>query len=142
MADARARQRQTIDKFAGFLLPLLMLACAGWVCVLAVLNLRERRVELGLLRSLGHGSGLIAGLFIGKAVLVAALGATLGWAAGSALALHFGQQIFPVTVQAIRTEPFLLAQMLVGAVALVTTATVIPASMAVALDPAEVLREE
>jgi ABC-type lipoprotein release transport system permease subunit len=141
MADARAKQRQTVEKYFGFLTPLLLMACGLWVGVLAVLNVRERKVEIGVLRALGHGSGWIAGLFLGKAALVGLVGAALGYGVGTILALEIGPDIFKVTAKAIRPNAPLLGWSLAAALVLTTLASFIPAMLAVTLDPAETLRE-
>ena len=141
IADARARQRQTADRYFGFMSPFLLVVCAAWVGVLAVLNVRERRAEIGLLRALGHGSERIAALFLGKAVVIGVAGAALGWMLGSALALHFGADIFQVTSKAMAARPALLWQALVAAPIFAALASFIPAMLAVTLDPAETLRE-
>lgn len=142
IADARARQRQTATKYAAFLTPFLLAAAAAWVGVLAILNVRERKLEIGILRALGYGSFRIAGLFLARAVLLGIAGAAGGYLIGSALALHYGPGIFPVTAKAIRALPSLLLGGVIAAPALAALASFIPAMLAVTQDPAETLREE
>jgi ABC-type lipoprotein release transport system permease subunit len=142
LADARAKQRQTADRYFGFMSPFLLLACAAWVGVLAVLNVRERRAEIGILRALGHGAGRIGGLFLGKAVLIGLIGAALGWCVGTGLALQFGPDIFRVTAKAIEAEWGLLGWAVLVAPAFAALASFIPAMLAVTLDPAHTLREQ
>ncbi|MBI2927564.1 MAG: FtsX-like permease family protein [Verrucomicrobia bacterium] len=142
IADARARQRQTAEKYFAFVTPLLLVVCAAWIGVLAVLNVRERKMEIGVLRALGYGSGKIAALFLAKAAVLGVIGAALGYATGSALALQFGPEIFKVTARAIKAEPVLLAWALVAAPAFAALASFIPAMLAVTQDPAVTLREE
>jgi ABC-type lipoprotein release transport system permease subunit len=142
IADARARQRQTAERYFGFVTPVLLLVSAGWIGVLAVLNVRERRTEIGVLRALGHGSGRIAGLFLGKAVLVGLFGAGLGFGAGTWLALQYGPEIFQVTAAAIRPKLNLLGWALWAAPAFAAICSFIPAMWAVSQDPAVSLREE
>jgi putative ABC transport system permease protein len=142
MADARARERQTVERYFGFLSPLLLLACAAWVGVLTALNVRERRAEIGVLRALGKGSGRVAGLFLGRAVLVGLLGAVIGGAAGTWLALEFGPRIFQLTAKAIRADYGLLGWALLVAPLFAAAAAFIPAARAVTLDPAVTLRED
>ncbi len=141
LADARARQRQTATRYAAFLTPFLLAAAAAWIGVLAVVNLRERKLEIGILRALGYGSARIGGLFLGRAALLGIVGAGLGYVTGSALALGFGPAIFPVTARSIRAVPALLAWAVIAAPALATLASLFPAMIAIAQDPAETLRE-
>lgn len=142
IADARAKQRQTAERYFGFMSPLLLMVCAGWVCVLAVLNVRERRSEIGVLRALGHGSWRIAGLFLGRALLIGAGAALLGYGLGAALALNVGPEIFKVTAKAIKVETALLGWSLVAAPAFSALASFVPAMLAVAHDPAVSLRAD
>lgn len=142
MADARAKQRQTAEKYFAFLTPFLLVVCAAWIGVLAILNARERRVEIGVFRALGYGSGRIAALFLAKAVLLGLIGAALGYALGSALALKFGPDIFKVTAKSIQAEPRLLLWSMVAAPSFAALASFIPALLAVTQDPAVTLREE
>lgn len=142
IADARARQRQTAENYFAFLTPLLLVVCAAWVGVLAVLNVRERTVEIGVMRALGHGSARIAGLFLGKAVLIGAAGAAVGYTIGTMLALHYGPEIFKVTAKAIKAETGLAVWALLTAPVFSGIATFIPAMLAITVDPAETLREE
>jgi putative ABC transport system permease protein len=142
LADGRAKQRQTADRYFAFMSPFVLVVCAAWVGVLAALNVRERRLEIGLMRALGHGSGRIGALFLGRAWLIGLAGAVLGWVLGVALALHFGPQIFRVTAGAIRAELGLLWCSLAAAPAFAALASLVPTAQAVALDPADILREQ
>jgi putative ABC transport system permease protein len=112
------------------------------VGVLALLNVRQRRSEIGILRALGYGSGRIAGLFLVKAVLAGLLGAGIGFGLGTWLALVYGPEVFRVTASKIQPEWAVLAWLLIAAPALAALATLIPAMVAVAEDPAVTLREE
>jgi putative ABC transport system permease protein len=142
LADARARQRQSVTSHAAFFTPFLLTAAAAWVGVLAILNVRERRLELGILRALGYGSFRLAGLFLARAVLLGIVGAATGYLIGSALALHYGPGIFPVTAKAIQALPSLLLGSAIAAPAFAALASLIPAVLAVIQDPAVILREE
>ncbi len=142
MADARARQRQSAEKYAAFAVPLVLWVSAGWVGVLAALNVRERRPELGLWRALGTGSLRIAGLFLGRAMLLGLVGAGVGYMAGTTVALHYGPEIFPVTARGLVAEPALLGWALLLTPAFAAIASFLPAMTAVVRDPAETLRAD
>jgi putative ABC transport system permease protein len=142
IADARARQRQMVEKYCAFVTPFLLVVCVAWIGVLAILNVRERKMEIGVLRALGYGSGRIAALFLAKPVVLGVIGAVCGYALGSALALAYGPEIFKVTANSIKAEPTLLLWALVAAPALAALASFIPAMLAVTQDPAVTLREE
>jgi ABC-type lipoprotein release transport system permease subunit len=142
IADARAKQRRMAEKYVVFVTPFTLVLSAAWICLMAVMNVRERRQEIGILRALGYGSSQIALLFLTKAILLGLVGAVLGFVVGSTLALKFGPEIFQVTAKAIRAEPGLLGWALLAAPAFAGLASFIPAVWAVTQDPAVTLREE
>jgi putative ABC transport system permease protein len=140
-ADARARQRQMVQKKFEFLSPFLMVCGAIWVAVLSALNVRERRSEIGIWRALGKGGGFIGGLVIGKAMMIGLLGGLLGFWVGNLIALEVGPTIFQITAKAIKTEWVYLIWSLILTPSLAAAASFIPAMLAVTHDPADTLRE-
>ncbi len=142
LADARAKQRQTREKVNAVVLPSVLVASAVWVALLAVINVRDRRQEIGILRALGKGGGRIAGLFLGKAVLLGLVSALLGVAFGTWVVLEFGPSLFPVTKKALQANWPLAAQLVVVTPVFAAFASFIPAMLAVSHDPAETLRED
>ncbi len=140
-ADARARQRQMVEKKFSFLSPFLMVAGAVWVAVFAMLNVRERRSEIGIWRALGKSGGMVATLFLGKALLLGGVGALMGFAVGNQLAQAVGPEIFQITAKAIQTEWSYLFWALVWTPLLSAMAAFIPAMIAASQDPAHSLRE-
>ena len=141
-ALARAETRGMVEKYAAFLIPAVVLACALWVALLALSNVRERRTEIGLLRAMGVGSLPIGALFLGRAMLVGLVGAAIGFPLGTWAALHFGPGIFTLTASHIAPDLGLLPWALIGAPLLCAAAGYIPTIVAVTQDPAEVLKEE
>jgi ABC-type lipoprotein release transport system permease subunit len=142
LADARAKQRQTREKVNQFVLPSVLVASAVWMGLLAVVNVRDRRQEIGILRALGKGGGRIAALFLGKAVLVGLVAALIGAALGTWAVLEFGPSLFPVTKKAIQVNWPLAVQLIVATPVFAAMASFIPAMLAVSHDPAETLRED
>jgi len=142
LAVMRAETRKMMDQYAALIIPVVVLVAIIWVGLVALGNVRERRVEIGTLRALGVQSGPIAALFLGKAVIVGLSGGVLGFALGTWLALHFGPRIFPLTAKSITAMPALLAWSAGGAIALSVIASYLPTVQALVQDPAEVLREE
>lgn len=141
IAMARTQQRVMVNKYRNFIMPFLIVVCATWIGALAMMNVRDRRQEIGILRALGFGSGRIASLFLGKAVLVGLIGAALGFFAGTELALSFGPGIFKVTAQKIEPLYPLLAEAAVAAPLFAALSSFFPAMMAAAQDPAATLRQ-
>jgi hypothetical protein len=143
IAEARAAQRQMVRNLFAVIMPFTVIACGVWVGVLAIMNVRDRQQEIGIMRALGHGSGRIALLFLGKAALIGLLGAALGLLLGTALAQHFGPGIFKLTAKTmIKPELALLIISLIFAPVFAAVSSFIPAMIAVAYDPAVTLREE
>ena len=142
LADARAKQRQTREKVNALVLPSVLLASAVWVALLAVFNVRDRRQEIGVLRALGKSGWRIAGLFLGKAVLLGFVAAVFGVFVGMWSVLEFGPALFPVTKQAIKVNPVLAFQLVFATPLFAAFASFIPAMLAVSHDPAETLRED
>jgi putative ABC transport system permease protein len=143
IAEARAAQRQMVKNLFAVIMPFIVIACGVWVGVLAIMNVRDRQQEIGIMRALGYGSGRIALLFLGKAALIGLLGAALGFLLGTALAQHFGPGIFKLTAKImIKPELSLLIISLIFAPVFAAVSSFIPAMIAVAYDPAVTLREE
>jgi putative ABC transport system permease protein len=139
IAEARERQRRVTAGHFALVLPWVIIACAVWIACLTALNVRQRQTEIGILRALGHGSTHIAGLFVGKALALGALGALLGFALGTGLALGLGPAAFPITGGAIAADPRLLVQAILAAPLFAALASAGPALAAVAMDPAACL---
>ena len=113
----------------------------GGVGILTILTIAvaERTGEIGLLRAIGATQRAVLLLFLGEAVLLAAIGGTaglaLGWGIAGVLALAL--PALPVHT------PWLYAVLAeVVAVSVGLAAGVLPARRAAALDPLEALRGE
>jgi F0F1-type ATP synthase epsilon subunit len=135
--ENRRQVRSQIDRFAALLNPLTIVGAGIWVCLLALINVRERRGEVAILRAIGVTSGSILLVFLGKAVLIGLLGAVLGYACGIAI----GGGLSEVATRELfdwRTPLIIMAL----APLLVALASWIPALAAANQDPADVLCEE
>ncbi|MGE3309666.1 MAG: ABC transporter permease [Limisphaerales bacterium] len=142
LADARARQRQMAEKYAAFTAPLTLAIAGLWVGTLAILNVRQRRAEIGLWRALGYGSSRLTGLFLGKAVLLGGVAGLIGAVAGTLVALEFGPSIFHVTANAIAWNPSLVVLAVTLTPAFAAFASFVPAMVALNQDPVETLRAD
>ncbi|RJP30192.1 MAG: FtsX-like permease family protein [Candidatus Omnitrophota bacterium] len=142
IAKARENQRRMVEGYFALILPFVVVVCAIWIGALAMLNTRERRQEIGIMRALGYGSAKIAALFLGKAILVGIIGAIVGFYVGTGFSLQYGPKIFQVTAKAIQPIYSLLVWALFAAPAFAALSAFIPAMIAVTQDPAETLRAE
>jgi len=143
IAEARAGQRQMVRNLFAVIMPFTIIACGVWIGVLAIMNVRDRQQEIGIMRALGYDSTEITLLFLGKAALIGLLGAVVGFLLGTALALNFGPDVFKLTAEKmIKPEIFLLIVSLIFAPVFAAVSSFIPAMIAVVYDPAVTLREE
>ena len=142
MEASRDRVQRIIETLAEVLTPLVVLASAVWVGLLALANVRQRRSEIGLLRALGKGSRMIGSLLMGKAVLLGLLGGAAGFLAGTLLAQWLGQRAFDVSAELFGIHFDVLLYALLGAPLVSALASYLPMLMALTQDPAVALREE
>lgn len=142
IATARTQQRQMVKKHFGLIMPFIVVTCGAWIGVLAMMNVRDRRQEIGIMRALGYGSTKIMLLFLGKSVIIGLLGAVAGFVIGTALALNFGPDIFKLTTKAMKPEYVLLIWSLIAAPVFAAVSGFIPTAYAIACDPAATLRQE
>jgi len=142
MAEAREKQRRDIEWTFSTLMPAIVFFCGIIVGVLAFVNTRARREEIGILRALGKGSGSVAALFLGKALLLGVAGAVCGFTLGTALLLEWGQELLKISPKLIGWDMNNLEWALLLAPVFAALASFIPAMLAVTHDPAETLRHD
>jgi len=141
MASARQRIQQVMETLAGGITPIVVLAAAVWVGLLAWSNVRQRRMEIGLLKALGKGPSMIASLLLGKAVLLGVLGAAIGLLLGIGLARWLGTRALQLTADHFRVSRDVLWLVLAGAPLVSALASYLPTLRALVQDPVVVLRE-
>lgn len=142
IAAARTQTRQMVEDHVGAIMGTALVACAVWVGLLALLNVRERRQEIGVLRAVGYKGGRILVLFLGRCVVMGVIGAALGFLVGTFLALHQGPEIFKLTFKNAHPAFDLLGPALVTAPLVAALAGILPATAAATQDPAVVLMEQ
>jgi ABC-type antimicrobial peptide transport system permease subunit len=137
LANARKLQR-TIGLTAGSVAFLCLILGGSTLMSLMVANVRERVMEIALRRALGATAVDIAALFISEACLVTFSASVLGIAAATLLLL-FSSGLFYLPVS---LSPSLLVIPLLAAVLLGMLFSYLPVRMAVAVTPAEALRND
>jgi len=142
IAVARERQRQMMDKYFALIMPFIVIVFAILIGALSMMNVQERKQEIGVLRALGYGSTKIASLFLGKAIIIGLIGAAIGFIIGNGLALSFGPGIFKVTAKTIQPLYKLLVWSLAAAPLFAALSAFIPTMIAITQDPALTLRKE
>jgi putative ABC transport system permease protein len=131
------------ERLASVLTPVILVACALWVAIMGFVNVRSRRGEIGILRTVGVSSKSIFMLFIWKHITIGILGGCIGLVLGCAFVLSFANP--GVSIGSVGSPPFWLgmtALAVFGASLLTVLAGWIPSMIASYQDPADVMREE
>ena len=137
------------EALATWIVPLVVVGCIVWVGLMALGNVRARRMEIGILRAMGVRGGQVVGIFLGRAVLVGLIGAVVGYVAGFVLAVEWdardaGEGLVasgPAGAAALFGPGLLLGALLLAPM-LSAAASLVPAVLAAQEDPALILSEE
>jgi putative ABC transport system permease protein len=146
---AENRGRETLgnerERLAATIMPFIILACALWVAVMGFINVRSRREEIGILRTIGVSSRRIFMLFIWKHILIGILGGFFGLILGITVPILLanpGRNVHAIDIAPLPYWFELALLAIIGASLLAVIAGWIPAMIASQQDPAQVLREE
>ena len=116
-----------------------LLAAALAVGASSAASVIERRIEIGLMKALGAGSGMVGFLLAAEQLLLAFVGGGIGYALGIIMARLLGEKIFGAA-----PEPSLIVLLVILALAAVVTllGSAIPLRRASRYEPAPILRGE
>ena len=142
IAVARERQRKMVDKYFAIVLPIMLILCAIWIGSLAMINVAQRRPEIGILRAIGFTTSKILGLFLIRVLIAGLIGAFLGFVLGTWLSIDFGTEIFKITASSIKPVYNLLFWSLLLAPLFAAVSAFIPIMYAIGQQPAQVLKED
>jgi hypothetical protein len=141
----REQWERALRGLIAFTLPLEVLVAAIVVGLMAWLNVRERRSEIGLLRALGKRTGQIASLFLVKSLLLGLVGGVL--AIGLCTLTYWlvpnfvGSLADGTSLQHYRPSAMLLALTVLGAPLVTCMASYLPTLHAISQDPAIILND-
>ncbi len=138
--ENRVRQQRTMAGLVNVSVPLVVLVTAVFIGLMTWLNVRERRTEIGVLRALGKGSGYVAVLFLGKAIVLGLVGGLIGSAVGYFVALSIGGAL-DIERSMFKLDYLIFVSTVIGAPLVTAMASYLPTLVAVQQDPAVVLME-
>lgn len=139
LARTQASTIRTLRKYSLLLLVVVLIVGGINIANYMLINVRERRREIGTLLAIGATPEIVLKVFLQKAIVLGLAGGVIGCIFGSLVAMYAGPKIVQVQV-----NPNLLSCLLALTVAVVFSviSSVIPARRAAGLDPAEILQED
>ena len=140
IANAREKQRYMLEQYFAIISICVVILIAIWLVALAMINTKEREQEIGILHAIGHRSGQIIGIFLGKSLIIGIVSAILGYLVGSFLAVKFGSAIFKITASSIKPMYSLFVWSIIVAPSFSALSSFIPAIIAAMKDPAVIIK--
>ena len=139
-ADARRKQRLLADRVGAVASPILVVLSVCGVFALAMLNSQQRRLEIGLLATIGQSAFSIGALVWIRAALLGVLGGLAGaWIGMALLSQYGGELVGAAKVPDFDTTNWFIGGGLGGILA--SLGALIPAVLASRSDPASILQE-
>lgn len=138
VADTEGRILDRVGVLMGLLAVAALVTAALAVASMMLATVLERRVEIGLLKSLGAGDGHVAAIFLSEAFVIAGVGGAAGYLAGSILARLLATTIFgrPASIHWVILPAALSLALLVTLVG-----CAMPLARGLKISPAVVLRD-
>jgi len=139
VAEGEGQILTRVQTLLWFVTGAALLAAALAVGASSAASVIERRTEIGLMKALGAGSGMVGFLLAAEQLLLAFLGGGVGYALGIVMARLLGERIFGAA-----PEPSLIVLLVILALAALVTllGSAIPLRRASRIEPAPILRGE
>ena len=139
VAKAEMNTLGLVKNLVGFITLVALLASAMAVMTTQSLSVVERRKEIGLMKAVGARDRSVVLLFLGEGLVIAFIGAVLGFAVGIVVAQFIGHYVFDSSISVVWWVA--LAAFWISA-GIVLLASLFPIKRALDVDPAIVLRGE
>jgi ABC-type lipoprotein release transport system permease subunit len=141
--EAQRQLRSDRRQLAEWIVPAVVTGCGVWILLMTLVNVRQRRSEVAILRTIGCRARQVLGLFLFRALMIGLSGALLGGAAGLAVSawLRGEFQLALIGPSGMLPWNLVLASLIIGT-ALGMAAGWIPALFAARQDPAVILKDE
>lgn len=139
IADARHSIRTVTGRNTQLLELILWVMVLIAVGALTGLNAQVRQSEIGVLRALGHGRTQVLMLFIGRSLILAAIGATIGMLIGAALAMQLSRGLFVETGAKFAVNWWEAIEIVAVTICLSALAACVPSLWAASQHPADVI---
>ncbi len=137
----RARLEQEKERLAALVVPLALVVCAVLIGLLSWQNVRERALEIAILRAIGLGTASILTVVLSRAALIGLFGSVIGFAVGLLAAqVWVPTAAMHSAVHELLTPGWMIAVLVAGPL-LAMAAAWLPALVAARQDPAQLLRE-
>ncbi|PCJ52150.1 MAG: hypothetical protein COA79_24755 [Planctomycetota bacterium] len=142
IAKIRLQTRGMMQKLNNFILPAIIFVSLLLIGLMFFLNVKERVIEIGVLKALGSSSNKIMFLFLSKALFIGLIGGILGFFIGSYLSVHYGHSFFPATGKKLSFNWNYLYFATTLSPMICIVASYLPAFLASQQDPANILRKD
>jgi cell division protein FtsX len=140
--EARSQLRADRERLAALVVPVVVTGCAAWILLMTLVNVRQRKSEVAILRAIGCRASQILTLFLFRALLAGLGGAALGSGIGLAVVAWMRGDLELALIGRFGMLPWhlVVASCFIGAL-LGMVAGWIPALLAARQDPAVILKD-
>jgi putative ABC transport system permease protein len=139
LADARRSQRQMAERLLSRALPPGLVLAGVIIAMLALVNVRERRGEMGILMAHGRRRSSLAVIILARSFVIGILGGALGWTFAQLIGESITREIIG-SGSMLPFDPAVLAASILFTPILCMLTALYPAMTAAMIDPARLMR--